>query len=236
MQTISHVTSRHMQLSTCYSVLRKQAASTASETFTRSYLSVVLNTSICFIYIGWRKSQLLIRNSRPSRFIFKKKLRTQTRRAAKSEYSSIFQDQMLRLCISVADIVDILSYSTIWTHAPSHNTQHTVLAWRGYASGTSQADFFPQLFCSVSTGAKCASSDNDRVALGFRHASFPTAPFWKKNQQQKTKKKESSTQINIAVPLVHADDVITQFCLLGRLCVLPWGILGHRNQSNTFPK
>lgn len=105
-----------------------------------------------------------------------KKLQTQASCIPKSEYLNMFQDQMLCICVSVADIVDLLSYSTIWTHAPSHNTQHIVLALRGDVSGTSRADF-PPLFCSVSMGAKCASSDNDRVAHGFCHAAFPTAPF-----------------------------------------------------------
>lgn len=56
--------------------------------------------------------------------------------ALKSEYSNIFQDQMLRICFSVADIVDLLSHSTAWTHAPSHYTQRIALAWRGDVSGT----------------------------------------------------------------------------------------------------
>lgn len=102
---------------------------------------------------------------------------------------NIFQDQMLCIYISVADIVDFLSHSTIWTQAPSHNTQHIVVTWSGDVSGTSRADF-PPLFCSVSMGAKCASSDNDRVALGFCHASFPTAPFKKKTKYKKEGKKQ----------------------------------------------
>lgn len=185
-------------------------------------------------YLYWLKSQILISYSRTAQFIVKENCKP---KHVTSRSRNIRTYSKTRCCVfvfSVADIVDLLSHSTIWTHAPSHNAQHTVLAWRGYASGTSQADF-PPLFCSVSTGAKCASSDNDRVALGFCHASFPTAPFWKRKKKhtknKKRKNQASSTQINIAVPLVHADDVITQLCLLGRLLHPPEGNSGTQKRE-----
>lgn len=51
---------------------------------------------------------------------------------------------------------------------------------------------------------------------------FPTLPSGKKTNK-KGKNEASSAQINIAVPLAHTDDVITQLGLLGRLLCPPEG-------------